>query len=66
LSDISDVYKYDFSFVENCNSYNIFSCVWNLKRCTWKPDNVIFVISVIRKHQQPFAFLISEYKFATR
>jgi hypothetical protein len=25
-----------------------------------------FLISVIRKHQQPFVFLISEYKFAIR
>jgi hypothetical protein len=23
----NDVYKYDFLFVVNCNSYNIFSCV---------------------------------------
>jgi hypothetical protein len=43
----NDVYKYDFSFVPNCNSYNIFSCVWNINRCTWKPNNVFFVISVI-------------------
>jgi hypothetical protein len=27
---------------------------------------VFFVISVIRKHQQPFAFTFSEYKFAIR
>jgi hypothetical protein len=29
-------------------------------------DNVFFVISVIRKHQQPFIFSFSEYKFAIR
>jgi hypothetical protein len=23
----NDVYKYDFSFVENCNSYNVFSYI---------------------------------------
>jgi hypothetical protein len=25
----NDVYKYDFMFVVNCNSYNVFSCVEN-------------------------------------
>jgi hypothetical protein len=38
----------------------------HLKRFTWKPDNVFFVISVIRKHQQPLALTFSEYKFAIR
>jgi hypothetical protein len=23
----NDVYKYDFMYVPNCNSYNVFSCV---------------------------------------
>jgi hypothetical protein len=41
--------------VPNCNSYDVFSCEWNLKWPTWKPDNVFFVKSIIRKHQQPFA-----------
>jgi hypothetical protein len=39
----------------NCNSYNIFSCVWNLIRGTCKPYNVFFEITVIRKHQQQLA-----------
>ena len=60
----NEAYKYDFMFVPNCNSYCVFLCVWNIKRDTCKPYNVFLVITVIRKHQQQFAFLVSEYKFA--
>jgi hypothetical protein len=33
--------------VVNCNSYNIFSCGWNLIRLTCKLYNVFLVITVI-------------------
>jgi hypothetical protein len=39
----NDVYKYDFKLVVNCNSYNVFSCVWVnghvcIKGCDILPD----------------------------
>jgi hypothetical protein len=57
--------KLDFSselqsFVKDVSKFGVVSVTEK------QPDYVIFVISVIRKHQQPFACLISEYKFAIR
>jgi hypothetical protein len=51
----NDVYKYDFSFVENCNSYNVF--LYELKldfsselESFVKDVSIFGVVSVTEKH----------------